>query len=99
MNAYRFNQIAMAVLGALLLFFGARTIINIAFEEQRKSLATTFPGTEAGKPGGEKAGGRDRSGSPASQGQRGEGHRGREEMRALPQFREGRSQHDRAEPL
>lgn len=33
MNTYRFNQIAMAVLGALLLFFGARTFINIAFEE------------------------------------------------------------------
>ena len=33
MNAYRFNQIAMAVLFALLLFFGTRTIVNIAFEE------------------------------------------------------------------
>ena len=33
MNYYRLNQIAMAVLGALLLFFGARTIIQIAQEE------------------------------------------------------------------
>jgi cytochrome c len=33
MKHYRFNQIAMAVLGALLLIFGTRTLINIAFEE------------------------------------------------------------------
>jgi len=33
MKYYRFNQIAMAVLGALLLFFGAKTIVNIAYEE------------------------------------------------------------------
>jgi cytochrome c len=36
MQYYRLNQIAMAVLGALLLFFGARTIINIAYEEHPK---------------------------------------------------------------
>ena len=30
MKYYRFNQIAMAVLGALLLFFGTRTVIEIA---------------------------------------------------------------------
>ena len=33
MKHYRFNQIAMAVLGALLLFFGTKTLINIAYEE------------------------------------------------------------------
>jgi len=60
MNAYRFNQIAMAVLGALLLFFGARTIINIAFEEHEEKPGYDVPGTEAGKPEGEKpAGGSD----------------------------------------
>ena len=36
MKYYRLNQIAMAVLGALLLFFGARTIINIAYEEHKE---------------------------------------------------------------
>src|SRR5581483_711643 len=54
MNYYRFNQIAMAVLGALLLFFGARTLINIAFEEHEEKPGYEVPGTEAGKPGGEK---------------------------------------------
>ena len=63
MNAYRFNQIAMAVLGALLLFFGARTIINIAFEEHEEKPGYDVPGTEAGKPEGEKPAGGDRSGS------------------------------------
>ncbi|HYB06062.1 MAG TPA: cytochrome c family protein [Methyloceanibacter sp.] len=33
MKHYRLNQIAMAVLGALLLIFGTKTLINIAFEE------------------------------------------------------------------
>ena len=32
MKHYRINQIAMAVLGALLLIFGTRTLINIAFK-------------------------------------------------------------------
>ncbi len=45
MKYYRLNQIAMAVLGALLLFFGARTLINIAYEEH-----------EPEKPGYEVAG-------------------------------------------
>lgn len=54
MNFYRFNQIAMAVLGALLLFFGARTIVNIAFEEHEENPGYDVPGTEPGKPGGEK---------------------------------------------
>ncbi len=58
MNAYRFNQIAMAVLGALLLFFGARTIINIAFEEHEEQPGYEVSGTEPGKPGGEKPAGR-----------------------------------------
>jgi cytochrome c len=47
MKHYRFNQIAMAVLGALLLIFGTRTLINIAFEEH-----------EPEKPGIEVAGGK-----------------------------------------
>src|SRR5262249_54506410 len=41
MKHYRLNQIAMAVLGALLLIFGTKTLINIALEEQK-------PETEAG---------------------------------------------------
>ncbi len=57
MNYYRFNQIAMAVLGALLLFFGARTLINIAFEEHEEKPGYEVPGTETGKPGGEKPAG------------------------------------------
>ena len=36
MKYYRLNQIAMAVLGALLLFFGTKTLINIAYEEHGK---------------------------------------------------------------
>src|SRR5512147_2555620 len=47
MKYYRLNQIAMAVLGALLLFFGTKTIINIANEEPEAEKA----GMEvAGKP-------------------------------------------------
>jgi cytochrome c2 len=48
MKHYRLNQIAMAVLGALLLIFGTRTLINIAFEEH-----------EPEKPGMEVAGGKE----------------------------------------
>ncbi len=60
MNAHRFNQIAMAVLGALLLFFGAKTIVNIAFEEHEEKPGYEVPGTEAGnKPEGEKPAGSD----------------------------------------
>jgi cytochrome c2 len=58
MKYYRLNQIAMAVLGALLLFFGARTIVNIAFEEPEPEK----PGFEVAtkpekKPEGEKPAG------------------------------------------
>jgi cytochrome c len=53
MKHYRFNQIAMAVLGALLLIFGTRTIIQIAFEEHEPEK----PGMEvAGEKPGEKPG-------------------------------------------
>jgi len=56
MKYYRYNQIAMAVLGALLLIFGTRTIIKIASEEPEPEK----PGYEvagAKKPGAEQAGG------------------------------------------
>jgi cytochrome c len=53
MNYYRLNQIAMAVLGALLLFFGTKTIINITNEEPEAEK----PGMEvAGKPEAKPAG-------------------------------------------
>jgi len=53
MKYYRLNQIAMAVLGALLLFFGTKTIINIANEEPEAEK----PGMEvAGKPETKSAG-------------------------------------------
>jgi cytochrome c len=55
MKHYRLNQIAMAVLGALLLIFGTRTIVKIAFEEHEPEK----PGYEvagAKKPGVEQAG-------------------------------------------
>jgi cytochrome c len=52
MNKYRLNQIAMAVLGALLLFFGARTIVNIAFEKPEAEK----PGYEVAKPGAKPGG-------------------------------------------
>ena len=53
MKHYRLNQIAMAVLGALLLIFGTRTLINIAFEEHEPEK----PGMEvAGAKHGEKPG-------------------------------------------
>ena len=54
MKYYRFNQIAMAVLGALLLFFGARTIINIAYEEHEpEKPGYEVSGTEEHPGGGE----------------------------------------------
>lgn len=56
MNAYRFNQIAMAVLGALLLVFGTRTIMKIAFEEHEPEQASHAKKPEA-KPAGEAGGG------------------------------------------
>jgi cytochrome c len=52
MNRYRLNQIAMAVLGALLLFFGARTIVNLAFEKPEAEK----PGYEVAKPGAKPGG-------------------------------------------
>jgi cytochrome c len=53
MKHYRLNQIAMAVLGALLLIFGTKTLINIAFEEHEPEK----PGYEvAGRKHEEKAG-------------------------------------------
>jgi cytochrome c2 len=53
MKHYRLNQIAMAVLGALLLIFGTRTLIDIAFEEHEPEK----PGMEvAGAKHGEKPG-------------------------------------------
>ena len=54
MKYYRLNQIAMAVLGALLLFFGAKTIINIAYEEHEpEKPGLEVAGTEE-KPTGEE---------------------------------------------
>lgn len=46
MKYHRLNQIAMAVLGALLLFFGARTIVNIAYEEHETKPGYEVAGTE-----------------------------------------------------
>ena len=60
MNHYRFNQIAMAVLGALLLIFGTRTLINIAFEEHEPEK----PGIEVAGTKGEKAGGAEKPAGP-----------------------------------
>ena len=54
MKHYRLNQIAMAVLGALLLIFGTKTLINIAFEEHEPEK----PGFEVATKQGEKAGGK-----------------------------------------
>ncbi len=85
MNAYRFNQIAMAVLGALLLFFGARTIINIAFEEHEEKPGYDVPGTEE-KPGEQKPAGDDLA-CAAREGRCRARRGSREEMRALPQLR------------
>jgi cytochrome c len=59
MKHYRFNQIAMAVLGALLLFFGTKTLINIAYEEHEPEKpglevagSEEQPGGGEAKPGG-----------------------------------------------
>src|SRR6476646_3268615 len=48
MKHYRLNQIAMAVLGALLLIFGTKTLINIAFEEHEPEKAGEKPAVAAG---------------------------------------------------
>ncbi len=54
MKHYRFNQIAMAVLGALLLFFGARTLVNIAYEEpEPEEPGYAVSGSEEHPGGGE----------------------------------------------
>ncbi len=61
MKHYRLNQIAMAVLGALLLIFGTRTLINIAFEEHEPEK----PGHEvAGAKHGEGPGGAEKAAGP-----------------------------------
>jgi cytochrome c2 len=58
MKYYRFNQIAMAVLGALLLFFGTKTLINIAYEEHEpEKPGLEVAGTEEKPGGGEAQGG------------------------------------------
>jgi len=54
MKYYYLNKVAMAVLVALLLFFGTRTLINIAYEEH-----------EPAKPGFEVAGGEGKPGEEA----------------------------------
>jgi cytochrome c len=59
MKYYRLNQIAMAVLGALLLFFAAKTLIHIMFEEHEEKPGYEVPGTEAEKPGEQKPAGTD----------------------------------------
>jgi cytochrome c len=54
MKYYRFNQIAMAVLGALLLFFGARTLIEILQQEHEpEKPGYEVAGSEDKKDGGE----------------------------------------------
>jgi cytochrome c len=56
MKYYRLNQIAMAVLGALLLFFGTKTIIQIANEEHEPAKpGMEVAGTPEAKPAGEAA--------------------------------------------
>src|SRR5262245_2946750 len=60
MKYYRLNQIAMAVLVALLLFFGARTLIKIAEEEHEpEKPGYEVAGTEEKKAGAEEAAGPD----------------------------------------
>jgi cytochrome c len=55
MNHYRLNQIAMAVLGALLLIFGTKTLIDIAFEEHEpEKPGFEVAGTKPGEKPGEK---------------------------------------------
>ena len=60
MKYYRLNQIAMAVLVALLLFFGARTLIQIAQEEHEpEKPGYEVAGTEEKKGEGKAKGGPD----------------------------------------
>jgi cytochrome c len=56
MKHYRLNQIAMAVLGALLLFFGTRTLIDILYQEHEpEKPGLEVAGTEEKPAEGEKA--------------------------------------------
>jgi len=56
MDYYRLNQIAMAVLGALLLFFGTKTLIEIANEEHEPAKpGMEVAGAPEHKPAGEAA--------------------------------------------
>jgi cytochrome c len=56
MNYYRLNQIAMAVLGALLLFFGTREIIDIATREHEpEKPGLEVAGAPEAKPASEAA--------------------------------------------
>ena len=58
MKYYRWNQIAMAVLGALLLFFGTRALIDILQKEHEpEKPGVEVAGTEETKEGEEKPGG------------------------------------------
>ena len=60
MTYYRLNQIAMAVLVALLLFFGAKTLIQIAQEEpEPEKPGYDVAGTDEHKEGEAKPGGPD----------------------------------------
>lgn len=55
MKNYRLNQIAMAVLGALLLFFGTRTLIDVLYQEHEpEKPGLEVAGTEE-KPAEEEA--------------------------------------------
>ncbi len=56
MNSYRFNQLAMAVLAALVLFFGTRTLITIlTAEHETEHAGYEVPGAK--EEGGKAAGG------------------------------------------
>ena len=88
MKHYRLNQIAMAVLGALLLFFGAKTLINIAYEEHEpEQPGYVVPGTEEQSGRGGEAGRRRSAGHAACQRRSNPRRRRRQEMRDLPQLR------------
>lgn len=54
MKHYRLNQIAMAVLGALLLFFGTRTLIDILYEEHAPEKPGLEVATDEKKPAEEE---------------------------------------------
>ena len=89
MKYYRLNQIAMAVLGALLLFFGAKTLINIAYEEHEpEKPGYEVAGSEEHPGGGEvKPGGGDQLATLLASADPDTRRRRRQEMRDLPQLR------------